>query len=790
MAQSGSHRYQSKLNRARGNYESQTTGGQRLLQHTIVYFEAGIVDWIKQARGRCGRRHGALKHLRMLPANLVAALAARTIIDCLASANKLTRVAIRIGLHLEDEAFLREYERQNSESFRLARNRVRASHCSYSLARRWARAQGRKANIEWDPWTTEDRVRLGAVLVEIFSRSTGLVHIVTAYENRRTINKIEPTEQGLKALEHAHAAAELMTPLYLPCVEEPRPWVSPTQGGYLSAELYKRALVKTSRHKYLADLENRDMPEVYRALNALQTTPFLINQDVFRVFDHAFQTGAQLPDIPDRYDLPLPVKPPDDNDVAARVAYRKEARAIYAANRKTRSQRLVNAKLYHVGHRFLGQPIWFVQQADFRGRVYPTAYFLQPQGSDLCKALCSFAKAKPVRTDEAVFFYYLHGANAWGLDKQPYDDRVAWVKDNVDLIQRIASDPWENRQWHDADQPWVFLAWAMDFSKWLKDANYESGLVIAQDATQSGIQILSLLLRDERGAAATNCVPSETPQDLYRQVAECTIELILQELGGPDDGIARFWLDFGVDRACAKRPTMTRAYNATLFSARDYVAEWFQDKMAARGVRPGQILPQEWRFERASVWLADRVWQALNTVTRSSQTVMEWLSDVADLFSERNQPIRWTVPTNFLVEQHYTRSRHTEVTTKLGRRIRYLSLQKDTEAVSARHNRQALAPNVIHSLDAAAMMRTVNFALSAGVESFSMIHDSYGTVAADAHLMYSACRSAFVDMFTPDLLLDLREQFAQQLTGTEVPALPEYGNLDISVIRDSHYFFC
>ena len=790
MAVSGSHRYQSKLNRARGKFESQTKGGQKLLQHTITYFEEGIVEWIKQARGRCGRRHGALKHLRLLPPNLVAALAARTIIDCLASSNRLTRVAIRIGMHLEDEAYLREFERQNAESFRLARNRVRASNCSYSIARRWARAQGRVANIEWDAWTTEDRVRVGAVLVEVFCRSTGLVQIVTTYERRKSINKIEPTEIGLKALNHAHAASELMTPLYLPCVEEPRPWVSPTQGGYLSPELYKRALVKTSRHRYLRDLESRDMPEVYRALNAMQTTPFCINHDVFQVFAHAFHSGAPLPDIPDKYDLPLPERPTDETDIAAKARYRKEARSIYALNRKTRSQRLTNAKLYNVGQRFLGGPIWFVQQCDFRGRVYPTSYFLQPQGSDLCKALCSFAKPKPIQTDEAIFFYYVHGANAWGLDKASFDDRVAWVRDNADLIQRIAKDPWENRHWHEADQPWVFLAWAMDFTKWVQDSTHESGVVIAQDATQSGIQILSMLLRDEVGAAATNCTPADQPEDLYRKVAECCLGLIQQEVGGPDDLIARFWIDFGVDRGAAKRPTMTRAYNATQFSARDYVAQWFQDQMASRGVRPGQILPAPWRFETASTWLADRMWAALNTVTRSSQAVMEWLGQIADLFSEAAQPIRWVVPTNFLVEQHYTKSRHTEVTTKLGRKIRYLSLQKDTEEVSARHNRQALAPNVIHSLDAAAMMRTVNFALSSGVESFSMIHDSYGTVAADAHLIYSATREAFVDMFEADILADLSRQFSEQLPGVSIPELPPYGALDIRSILTSHYFFC
>ena len=60
----------------------------------------------------------------------------------------------------------------------------------------------------------------------------------------------------------------------------------------------------------------------------------------------------------------------------------------------------------------------------------------------------------------------------------------------------------------------------------------------------------------------------------------------------------------------------------------------------------------------------------------------------------------------------------------------------------------ALAPNFVHSLDAAAMMKTIAMARTWGITHMAAIHDSFGTHAADAATLAKVTREAYVELFT------------------------------------------
>lgn len=73
-----------------------------------------------------------------------------------------------------------------------------------------------------------------------------------------------------------------------------------------------------------------------------------------------------------------------------------------------------------------------------------------------------------------------------------------------------------------------------------------------------------------------------------------------------------------------------------------------------------------------------------------------------------------------------------------------------------------------------------------------MIHDSYGTHACNAGLLAHELREAFITQYTPDRLREFVEQLREQVGEDSRPNLidpPEYGELDINVVRDSLYFF-
>jgi DNA-directed RNA polymerase len=95
-------------------------------------------------------------------------------------------------------------------------------------------------------------------------------------------------------------------------------------------------------------------------------------------------------------------------------------------------------------------------------------------------------------------------------------------------------------------------------------------------------------------------------------------------------------------------------------------------------------------------------------------------------------------------------------------------------------------------MDAAAMMLTIALALDNGVSQFAMIHDSYGTVAADMDMLAACLREAFIDMYQQHNVL---EEFLTSLpldVQEEVRAkhpVPAMGTLDLEGVRHSEFFF-
>ena len=102
-------------------------------------------------------------------------------------------------------------------------------------------------------------------------------------------------------------------------------------------------------------------------------------------------------------------------------------------------------------------------------------------------------------------------------------------------------------------------------------------------------------------------------------------------------------------------------------------------------------------------------------------------------------------------------------------------------------SRQAngIAPNFVHSMDAAHLMKTIIKAKDKhDIEDFSVVHDSFGTHACDIEQLGMILRETFIEIYSEDVLGKFREE-----QNCELPALPEYGELDITEVMDSEFFF-
>ena len=243
------------------------------------------------------------------------------------------------------------------------------------------------------------------------------------------------------------------------------------------------------------------------------------------------------------------------------------------------------------------------------------------------------------------------------------------------------------------------------------------------------------------------------------------------------------WLTYGLDRGITKRPVMVLPYGGTFRSCVVYIL----DTLRERGNYPAapETLGVEGR------WLAKVVWEAIGEVVVAPQLTMAWLKTIATITNRGNKPVRWTAPSGFPVVQGYPLVKATRVKTLLfGVRIDpVLSVEvPDTLDKTAQTN--GLTPNFIHSMDGAALSGAVNLAAERGVGSFAMIHDSFGTHAADAAILAEALRDAFVDMYiSNDVLANFRDSALTPDEAKDVPPPPFVGGLDLEGVRSSPYFF-
>jgi DNA-directed RNA polymerase len=110
--------------------------------------------------------------------------------------------------------------------------------------------------------------------------------------------------------------------------------------------------------------------------------------------------------------------------------------------------------------------------------------------------------------------------------------------------------------------------------------------------------------------------------------------------------------------------------------------------------------------------------------------------------------------------------------------------------LDGRKQAQALPPNFVHSLDAAALKLTICTAQDRGLTAFAAIHDSYGTLAADMQSLLDTLRECFVSMYQTDVLSVFRSEVGAVLPeGKELPAVPAAGSLDLNGVLRSDFFF-
>jgi len=755
-----------------------------------------VIDFIEQEKkeaftGRAGYRKQAIKLISDIDPELLAYIAIRGALDNAARHNALQYSANEVASRILEEINAARFEQVSPDLYNsLIRDQKkrgqneRHQEITIKLA---ARDVPELERIEWN--RTEKTV-IGTMLIDAVREATGLIQTELRRGNRKVTRIITLTPEINEWFHDYNAAACVAKPFYLPMVEPPLPWVSPKSQIYRTANLPEIAIMNNPKPRKIAALEENDLSEVYSALNTIQETPWQVNLFVLDVMERIWESGEDVKCLPPKRPREIPDSPLEvKNDVKGgpiRKQWRKKVRKIHEENARNVSKRFEFVRTLMVAQDYRDVPeFYFPYRCDFRGRVYAMSTSYNPQGSDVARGLLKFAAGVPL-TSPGVYWLGVHGANLWGYDKVSFKDRYWWAEEYRENAKLIARDPLTHIDWMDADDPWQFLAWCKEWAT--ASPGQLSYLPVAMDGSCNGLQHYAAMLRDPVSGRAVNLLPSDEPQDIYREVAERTLELLRNaDKEHEHYWIVETWATSGlVDRKVTKRPVMVLPYGGRYQSCLAYVRAAIQDKF-----EEGVANPFGDEIGRATAILATFVWRAIDDVVTGAVTAMQYLQTIARELARHEIPIQWTTPVGWTVFQEYLDRKLVTVKTRFNGALTWLRYAQDLTTINPNKQATAFAPNFVHSLDAAAMVRTANRLKSTGIPHMAMIHDSYGVHASHINDMHRILREEFVDMYNSrDPLAELRAWALEVLPkDTELPEVPEKGSLDLTEVLHSEYFF-
>jgi len=788
----------------------------KLIEQALPRVAAALAEMVAEAISPAkGKPYDWEKDVSPFDTGTLAYIGLTVCFNCVFRNQSMTTALSLIGSRIEIEHWFAGLVDFDGDLAKRINTQVTKAHSSQVYRLKSARYIAKKAGYFEPKWTKKRCVKAGTPVLNAVLKASELFELYDAaeHETNNTRWTLGLTPQGREAICGLEELAEWANPVYRPMVTPPRPWVGLKDGGYYDPDLVITTnLVRGANREHRKAIEHKiasgNTPWL-DALNAIQATPLKINSFVLDAIQWVIDEGLNPNKMPVREYAPFPKMPEGELDDFTKAYHRKR-------QRKWREHaREVDVNLINLGSdlreaKFLAghEKVYLPWSMDFRGRMYPIPHFSYHR-TDYCKALWSFAEGVPAAGVEG--WLKIHLANTGDFDKiskKSMDARNEWVDQHHDQILAVADDyagtyDW----WSKADSPFQFVAACEEYARMVRDGDdYRCYLPISFDGTNSGIQHYAAACRAEEDAALVNLVPAKEVADVYAAVAAVSRRLLEED--GSDS--AKLWLSYGVDRSIVKRNVMTYGYSSVERGFADQLSVDIMDKLT-RDVMNGVIKDHPFGEPKEQLLhcrtLARANYAAVQEVVSSVAAAMGYLQAIAGLLSAENKTVRWETPAGFPVVQGYYKEEREVVRIALwDREAKFLRRSKVTiqidegervrsnlpSKIDTRRMRSAIAPNFVHSLDAAHMQMTVFRCLKQGVSNFFMIHDSFATDIEQTWALFTNIRAAFVDQYREGCVFEGLENITRQRLkdpNAELPNVPEKGLLDIENVMLSTYCF-
>jgi DNA-directed RNA polymerase len=580
----------------------------------------------------------------------------------------------------------------------------------------------------------------------------------------------------------------------------PDPWSNLGDGGYLSIRrktaaplLNIRKLRKGVRADVAEQFTAEKMPEVFACGNYLQSTAFNMHGPTRDAIVRVWQSGGGILGVPEvngphKPDFPFADSWTKEDASEAELEvfkrWKRQTAAYYTELREWRG-RIREVGAFMKATREADGPYWFPVYFDSRGRWYYRG-LPNPQGSDLAKAVLHFHEHKPLGK-RGLFWLKVHIANSFGFDKERMQDRARWTEQNWARIEAALDAPEDHGDVWGKDAPWCMFAAAWELRAALRSGNpegYKTGIPVHMDATCSGLQHFSALLRDPVGGLYVNltdpnrCGPK---QDIYSRVAQATMYMVQRDTESLDAEVAelaKWCLRVGMPRALAKKPVMTYVYGATLRGTAEHIEYMLNKELLAEA---GETWLDEGKTFEHCMYLAKKLFQGIAAAVPAAAAAMHWLREIAKQQPD-GQRMTWTTPTGFIVQHDYQDFTDSKVRLNSCGVVQ-VWVREWNEGTRAHAMQNAISPNFVHALDASHLTMVANAMHGSGL-SMVAIHDSFGTHPCDVDAMQVHIRVEFTHLYSRPSLL---AEFLWEVGGIGEP--PTRGTLDLTDVLDSEFMF-
>ena len=736
----------------------------------------------------------------------------------------VTNICVNIGKQVCIELWSQDFVNKDPKLFKRLFEMAKRNHNSPRHRLKAMSAVASREGHAIERWTPEQFVNVGQAVLNCVMVGSELFEVYDRPKKKFFVKNLGLSETGRRLVDDLTDQIKWMSPIFKPMLTEPKPWTSFHSGCYHDTKLASlvpmvRRVSPKQKEMIEAAFKSGSIDRITRALNAVQSTPFAINKPVLEQVKLAWERGDVVSKFPRKSKLRVPGKTKnwDELDSKQRKHVKKTKEKIILRNRALDAD-LVNmtTDLNIADELARHERFYLPHNLDFRGRIYPIPTF-NHQRADHIRALFQFARGKRLGP-KGAYWLCINLANTGDfnkISKKSLDERISWVNANQRALYLIGKKPGLTRHiWQEADKPFSFLAACIDFAGYVENGeDHISHIPPALDGANSGVQHYSAALRDEKGGATVNLVPQEKPADVYQIVADRVNEAINTDTSDE----AELWKQYGVSRKVVKRNVMTFAYSSEKYGFRQQQMEDLM-KPLEDDVLEGLLTDHPFGDDngsKAATFIASKVWDAVNDVVTKAAEGMRFIQKCAQLCAHEAKPLIWTSPIGLPVVHAYDQYNINRV-----RIFLYDKTIQPSEAtqkskvtddgsvyncimvnlrttpkgtLDKMKQRNAAAPNFIHSLDASHLMFTVLAGLDEGIEDFMLIHDSFATHAADTERFSYLIREQFVAMYEHfDVIQRLYNNTYAQLDDKSRMSLvevPAKGELDLYDVLRSDYAF-